>query len=260
MSHSSSPPPLIAVSGRRRSAAGAHDGPAALDRLQVEVYFAGYADRLVEAGGLPVHLPSRVDPVAAMAHVHGLVLSGGTDVDPRLYGAVTRDTTPPVDPVRDAFELRLLAAALERDLPVLAICRGLQLLNISRGGTLHAHLTDHPVGAGRAHDVHLVEGGLAAQLYGPVVPVNSLHHQAVAEVGEGLVVTGCAPDGVAEVLELPGRDVVAVQWHPEQLPTREPVFDWLISAARRRALGRHGVEAASVRAAVDDCWIRLREK
>lgn len=227
--------PLIAVSGRRRSAAGAHDGPAALDRLQVEVYFSGYADRLVEAGAIPVHLPSLVDPDVAVARMDGLVLTGGTDVDPTLYGDVVRDTTPPLDPVRDSFEQRLLEAALQRGLPVLAICRGLQLLNVSCGGTLHAHLADHPVGSGDAHEVRFASGSIAADLYGPSTSVNSLHHQGVARLGSGLVATGWAADGVVEAVEAPGRAVLGVQWHPEQLTRQEPVFGWLVRAAASRA-------------------------
>lgn len=142
--------PLIAVTGRRRGAAGLHLGPPVLDALEIEVYFTGYADHVGAAGGLPVHLPCGIDPRAVIDRVDGLVLSGGTDVDPARYGAATCATTPPLEPERDEFELALLDAALARDLPVLAICRGLQLVNVSRGGTLHAHLADRRrAGSGR---------------------------------------------------------------------------------------------------------------
>lgn len=235
MTSSTALPPLIAVTGRRRSAVGAHDGPAALDLLQVEVYFAGYADSVVAAGGLAVHLPAHADPVASMARMEALILTGGTDVGPALYGDRVRDTTPPLDPVRDAFELRLLAAALERGVPVLAICRGLQLLNVSRGGTLHAHLPAHPVGGDGAHEVRFAENSTLARLYGPATEVNSLHHQSVDMLGSDLVVSGWAPDGIVEAVELPGADVLGVQWHPEQLARQEPVFEWLVSAAAARA-------------------------
>lgn len=223
--------PLIAVTGRRRGAAGLHLGPPVLDALEIEVYFTGYADHVGAAGGLPVHLPCGIDPRAVIDRVDGLVLSGGTDVDPARYGAATCATTPPLEPERDEFELALLDAALARDLPVLAICRGLQLVNVSRGGTLHAHLADHHPASGR-HDVLIEPGSVLHGLHGPVAGVNSLHHQGVDRLGADLVVTARAPDGVVEGLELPGARLLGVQWHPEQLGGRQPVFGWLVDAAR----------------------------
>lgn len=222
--------PLIAVTGRRRSAAGLGLGPPALDALEVEGYFTGYADHIVVAGGLPVYLPSRIDPQEAMDRVDALVLSGGADVDPTRYGAQTCATTSPLEPERDAFELALLDAALARDLPVLAICRGLQLVNVSRGGTLHAHLAEHHPPSGR-HDVLVEPGSMLHDLVGPKAEVNSLHHQAADRLGADLVVTARAPDGVIEGLELPGARLLGVQWHPEQMAGRQPVFGWLVDAA-----------------------------
>lgn len=232
--------PLVAVTGRRRSAAGAHDGPPALDALAVEVYFAGYADRLAAAGAVPVHLASRADPVSAIGRVDALVLSGGTDVAPQLYGDVVRSTTPALDPVRDGFETALLRAALARDLPVLAICRGMQLLNVVLGGTLHPHLEGHPAGRGEVHPVEFAPGCVLRELYGPSVSTNSLHHQSIDVVGAGLMVGGLAPDGVVEAVEMPDRAVIGVQWHPEQLARTEPVFAWLVEAARTRIAARVG--------------------
>ncbi|MGD9531390.1 gamma-glutamyl-gamma-aminobutyrate hydrolase family protein [Pseudonocardia sp.] len=223
--------PLVAVSGRRRSAAGAHEGPAALDRLEVEVYFAGYADRIAAAGALPLHVPARADPEHVAARVDALVLTGGTDVDPALYGGSATPATSVIDRARDDRELALLAAALDRGLPVLAICRGMQLLNVHLGGTLHGHLTAHPLGADGAHEVAFAEGSVLRRVYGPACPVNSLHHQAVAVPGTGLACVGHAPDGLVEAVELPGRDVVGVQWHPEQLAHQDPLFGWLVAAA-----------------------------
>lgn len=221
-------PPLVAVSGRRRTAAGAHDGPPALDVLEVEVYFAGYADRLAAAGALPLHVPARTDPVAVVARVDALVLTGGSDVDPALYGQAPPPDVRP-DRVRDDRELALLAAALDRGIPVLAICRGMQLLNVHLGGTLVPHLTDHPLGGDGAHEVRFAAGSLLHGVYGPACSVNSLHHQAVGALGAGLACVGHAPDGVVEAVELPGRDVVGVQWHPEQLARPDPVFAWLVT-------------------------------
>ena len=229
-------PPLVAVTGRRRPAAGVHDGPPQLDLLEVEVYFAGYADKLIAAGGLPLHVPAGADPAAVAARADALVLTGGTDVDPALYGEEPHPTVR-FDRARDDRELALLAAALDRDLPVLAICRGLQLLNVHLGGTLHQHLPDHPVGAEGVHEVRFAEGSRLHEVYGPRCLVNSLHHQAVATPGRGVVCVGHAPDGVVEAVEVPGRGVIGVQWHPEQLARVEPVFAWLVTAASSRCDG-----------------------
>jgi len=223
----------VAVSGRRRAAAGAHDGPPQLDQLEVEVYFAGYADELAAAGALPVHVAAGVDPAALVARVDALVLTGGTDVDPALYGEEPHPTVR-VDRARDDRELALLAAALDRELPVLAICRGLQLLNVHLGGTLHQHLAAHPVGGDGVHEVRFAAGSVLRGVYGPRCPGNSLHHQAVATAGAGLACVGHAPDGVVEAVELTGRPVVGVQWHPEQLTRPDPIFAWLVSAASSR--------------------------
>lgn len=152
------------------------------------------------------------------------------------------------EPTRDRWELELLRAALDRELPVLAICRGLQLLNVACGGTIVADL---PAGAGddharfggsrrdRVHPVALDEGSLAASVYGPSVLVNSLHHQAVDRLGDALVAVGTSPDGTVEALELPGRAVLAVQWHPESLPA-DPGPVWLVGAAADRSAQRNG--------------------
>ena len=226
----------MAVSGRRRLAAGAHDGPPQLDQLEVEVYFAGYADKLAAAGALPVHVPAGADPGAVAARVDALVLTGGTDVDPALYGEEPHPSVR-VDRARDDRELALLAAALERGLPVLAICRGLQLLNVTSAARLHQHLAAHPVGGDGVHEVRFAADNTLRGIYGPRCPVNSLHHQAVAAPGAGLACVGHAPDGVVEAVELTGRPVVGVQWHPEQLDRLEPVFAWLVSAAASRETG-----------------------
>lgn len=223
-------PPIVGVSGRRRLAAGAHDGPAALDELDVEVYFAGYADRLADAGALPLHVPVRADADEVVARVDALVLTGGSDVDPDLYGAAPLPGALH-DRGRDLREMALLAAALDRGIPVLAICRGLQLLNVHLGGTLVQHLDDHPLGRDAAHEVTFTPGSILHSVYGPSVLVNSLHHQAVAQPGDGVRYVGHAPDGVVEAAELRGRDVVGVQWHPEQLDHRDPVFAWVTDVA-----------------------------
>lgn len=222
--------PLIAVTGRRRPGNRTRTGPPGLDMLDADVYFSGYADQVASAGGLAVHLPSRADPEAVMDIMDALVLTGGADVDPARYGAVAGPATPAPDPDRDTFELSLLAAALQRGRPVLAICRGLQLLNVSRGGTLHGHLAEHPVGPW--HEVLTTPGSIVGELYGAATSANSLHHQGVDQLGHDLVATARAADSVIEAIELPGADLLAVQWHPEHMDGPQPVFSWLVKTAR----------------------------
>lgn len=229
------------MTGRRRCARGIHSGPPSLDVLDVDLHFTGYAEHVGAAGGIAVQLPSGTDPSAVLDRMDGLVLTGGADVDPARYGAPTSSTAVPSEPDRDEMELALLDAALARELPVLAICRGLQLVNVARGGTLHAHLAEHAIGT--SHEVRVEPGSTLDGLYGPATTVNSLHHQGVDRLGGDLVVTARAPDGVVEAVELPGVALLGVQWHPEQLTDPQPVFGWLVDAARRYA-GRSGAPAS----------------
>jgi len=162
----------------------------------------------------------------------GLLLMGGTDVNPRLYGAPPQPETDQPDDERDALELKALEEALRKNVPVLAICRGLQLLNVHCGGTLIQHLAsprhdpaEIPDRGAAAHEVAIEPDSLLAQIAGATRwQVNSRHHQAVAKIGSGLQVSARdAADGTIEGLELPGkRFVVAVQWHPEDQLTRFP--------------------------------------
>jgi putative glutamine amidotransferase len=144
-----------------------------------------------------------------------VILAGGNDIDPAHYGQDPDPQLGPLDPTRDVYELDIAWAALRRDLPILAICRGMQLLNVACGGTLRQHLDGH---RDVFHSVTAEPGSRLAQIMGQTVfAVNSRHHQALDQLGEGLVVT--ARDGdVIEAAEMPGRRfVVAVQWHPEDL-------------------------------------------
>jgi putative glutamine amidotransferase len=223
--------PVIAGPVRRRP------GPAT-DPPMVD--FTGYAAHVAAAGGLAVHLPGRTDPDLATDRLDGPVLSSGTDVDPTRYGAMACSTTPPLDPERDAAELALLDAALARGRPVLAICRGIQLVNVGRGGTLHDHLAAHPDAfpPGTRHEVLVEPGSTLGRLYGASARVNSLHHQGIDRLGRDLVVTTRAPDGAVEGIELPGTALLGVQWHPEHLSAPQPVFRWLVDAARQH-VGAH---------------------
>lgn len=230
-------PPLIAVTGRANVAA-AMGAPYSFASAPLDVYLSEYAHAVSAAGGLPVHLPLGVDD-RVLDHVGGLVLVGGDDVDPRLYGQAPGPHSGLIDPARDAFELRMLRGAIARGIPVLAICRGMQLLNVARGGTLIQHLA---AGEGeshgshvyprqtRVHDVVTEAGSILREQYGPAVRVNSFHHQAVDALGEGVVVTARAADGVIEGVEVTGHRVVGVQWHPEVF-IEDPIFTWLTDAA-----------------------------
>lgn len=207
----------------------------------VDLHFSDYSHAVVAAGGVPVGL-SRDAPVEAVVErMDGLVLSGGADIDPARYGKELSADCGTVEDERDAWELALFGAALERGVPVFGVCRGIQLVNVACGGTLVQHLQPE-AGDGHSrldvardevvHTVKLVPGSLAATLYGTEIAVNSLHHQAVDEVGTGAIASGHSPDGTVEALEMPGRPVFAVQWHPEMLRAHpDPGFLWLVDQA-----------------------------
>jgi putative glutamine amidotransferase len=160
--------------------------------------------------------------------LYGLLLTGGTDINPRRYGQAPIEETQPADDARDDMEFGLLGEALAMDLPVFAICRGMQLLNIHLHGTLHQHLAslsihrqvfpgDPPGRQRTVHNVDLKPNTILAAVVGqPSVPVNSRHHQAVDRLGPGVIVSGVSEDGITEAIEYPARRfVLGVQWHPE---------------------------------------------
>ncbi len=209
-----------------------------------------YIEAIQQAGGIALIIPPDPalveDPSPLLDRIDALMLAGGSDIDPSRYGesraAATDHTTPP----RDDLELALARGALERDLPVLGICRGLQLLNVARGGTLRQHLPDiagvkpqHRRNAGtfvgNEHEVALVPGSLAAAVAGETVHSTlSHHHQAVGTLGRGLIVTGTADDGVIEAIEDPGLGYcLGVQWHPEA-DADSPIIGTLVEEARAR--------------------------
>ena len=165
----------------------------------------------------------------------GLVLTGGTDLDPALYRQEKDPRAADPDTERDHLELQLVREALSRDLPVLAICRGFQLFNVAHvGGTLVQHLEGHRLENNATHNAEIIEGTrLAAILGAGVHPVNSRNHQSVAVVGARLTVSARAADGVIEGLELPGRRfAIAVQWHPEDMLEGYPEQRKLFTAFR----------------------------
>ncbi|MEW6637416.1 MAG: gamma-glutamyl-gamma-aminobutyrate hydrolase family protein [Actinomycetota bacterium] len=192
---------------------------------------ARYVQAVQRAGGRPILLPpdpdDAEDPREVLALIDALILTGGAgDLDPALYGEEPHPETGPVQEERDAYELALARAAIERRMPVLGICRGMQVLNVAYGGRLEQHLPDvlgheehrHTPGTFADHEVSLVPGSLAARAAGSeLTPVKSHHHQGIGEVGEGLVVTGKAEDGTIEAIEDPSCPfVLGVLWHPEE--------------------------------------------
>lgn len=228
--------PLIGLTGRRKKAGQLVGTPDVLHDLDGDWFYADYARGVFEAGGLPVNLPLDVDPRLFADRLDGILLSGGADIDAAQYGASSGDGDDPAEPERDAFELSLFSAAAERSLPVLGICRGLQLVNVATGGTLHQHVPAHAgfsqPPATLLHDVEFAPDSVLGSLYEPGHQVNSLHHQTVDQVGDGLRVTA-SHEGSVEGVEHLSMPIVAVQWHPEMLPTRanDPVFSWLVQAA-----------------------------
>jgi putative glutamine amidotransferase len=216
-----------------------------------------YEEAVRRAGGEVRILDYAADPPAdVVGQVDGILLPGGDDVLPSIYGAQAHATFEPAEPGRDAYELELARRAADADVPLFAICRGIQVLNVARGGTLVQDIptelpdpishevrdTPHTI----AHDVWVSEGTLLHTLLrdrieADACPVNSRHHQAVHKLGEGLVVSATAPDGVVEAVEDPSkRFCVGVQWHPENFyRTGEfrALFEAFVNASRER-IGR----------------------
>jgi gamma-glutamyl-gamma-aminobutyrate hydrolase PuuD len=199
-----------------------------------------YLDVVTAAGGIPVVLPPIPLSAGAVDRLDALIISGGPDVDPGRYGAETGPQTVPARAERDEAELAVLSRALERDVPVLAVCRGHQLLNVALGGTLHQHIPDvvghvrhgpEPTAYGEI-EVRTERDTLVRTLVGEEARVRCHHHQAVDRLGEGLRVSARADDDVVEAIELGGqRFVVGVQWHPEQDATDLRLVSGLLRAA-----------------------------
>lgn len=209
-----------------------------------------YVDALRRAGAQPVMVPAldlHTPAAEILGAVSGLLLMGGGDMLPEHYGAEAHSATGDYEPDRDRMEMELAREARLRGTPTLAICRGMQVVNVAYGGTLHQHLPDHPgllqhvdPGAGGAvmHDVRLAPGSRVAGACGTErVYGASLHHQGIDTVGEGLVPTGWAPDGIVEAFESDERDawLVAVQWHPEETAADDEANQRLFDALVERA-------------------------
>lgn len=214
-----------------------------------------YLEALEAAGAIPLVCPPLAPRLAdsLLERVDGVCLSGGPDIDPTTYGADRHEATGPVESGLDEFELALARAADARELPILAICRGMQVLNVARGGSLHQHLPDlvsgDPIqhrqtrpGSEPTHPVTLGDRSRIARiLQRTSAQVNSFHHQAVDRLGHDLVITGRAPDGTVEVIEATDREfVVGVQWHAETLqalPEQAALFTAFVDLARVQLAG-----------------------
>lgn len=236
--------PLIGITGRRMPAGP--DWVAAARGEPLDAHFAAYAGAIARAGGLPVQLPREAAAAELASRLDGVLLAGGEDVSADLYDAAPASGAEHLagvtagDRRRDEHEMELLGAARAAGLPVLGICRGVQLINVALGGTLIGHL-DGPLAAthtawDRPHDEHrhavsTAPGSVIRSLIGETALVNSLHHQAVGRPGDGLVVTARAPDQVPEALESQDGAVLAVQWHPEFQHDQDAVFGWLVRHA-----------------------------
>lgn len=246
--------PLVAVTTSEVRVAGdVHRKPQGdPPRREMALGYA-YVNAVEEGGALPVVLTplhaEAIDPL--LERLGGLCISGGPDLDPAVYGEDAHDKLGPIEPEIDLFELTLVKAAVRRRMPVLAICRGAQVLNVARGGSLEQHLPDlggkvrhrqRRPGSQVTHRVHLEPGSHVARIMdAEQVEVNSFHHQAVKVLGRGLQAVGWSEDGTIEAIEDPRRDfLLGVQWHLESLtdrPEHAALFNAFTEACQRYAAG-----------------------
>jgi putative glutamine amidotransferase len=228
--------PLIGITSYAEQARwGAWDQPAALIPLE-------YVEAVERVGGRALLIPPSLDGIEeTLDALDGVVFSGGPDLDPGLYGSEAHPETNNVRPERDRAELALLEAVLARDMPVLAVCRGSQILNVARGGDLVQHLPEvvgdekhkQTPGVFADHDVDVKEGTQLGSLLGDRAPVKSHHHQGFGKIGEGLTVSAEADDGTIEAVEDPERRfALGVLWHPE-VGEDTTLFESLVEEARR---------------------------
>ncbi len=251
--------PLIGITGRRLAAGSVHSYHSRFGDLHLDVFWSDNARRIHEAGGIPVLLPFESSESEVIDRLDALLVTGGQDVHPDLWGGDLTAVDAGADPRRDAnvhdrerdlYEISLVRAAVDRRLPVLGICRGHQVLNVALGGSLvedipitsviHAAQEPPPNPGTPDHVVTSVEHSLVRDLYGTSFQTNSLHHQAVGECGAGVLATSHTADGCIESIELTGYPVLGVQWHPEWHIDLDPVFPWLVEAARNYLLQTTG--------------------
>jgi putative glutamine amidotransferase len=236
----------------RRPVIGVTAAPLTLAGRATQFVHRDYLEAVAGAGGTALIIPTSgtVEPAGIVRLLDGVVLTGGGDVTPRRYGQEVAPETGGIDPGRDAAELALLAAALDWRTPLLAICRGCQLLNVAMGGSLHQQLpagtgVEHMVPDRRAMPVHGVtldpDSVLAAALGaidgGPIrLGVNSVHHQGIDRLGAGLREAAWSDDGLVEGVVVEDHPVLGVQWHPENMrdaPPQRELFGWLVAQSAR---------------------------
>ncbi len=235
-------PPLVGITSspalRRSPILEVDRSLATLDRAYIDAVTAAEAASVT----LPVQPPGHA--AAAIDRIDALILSGGGDVAPERYGAERHPAVGGVDEARDAWEVALIAQARQRSMPILAICRGLQILNVACGGTLIQHLPEHDDSHphlepgtfdAASHHVQITPGSTMAKVLDTdVVDVNTLHHQAIDRCADDLVVAGVEEHGIVEAVEHPTEPILGVQWHPEliaHLPPHQRLFDWLVQQA-----------------------------
>lgn len=229
--------PLIGLVGRRKKGAAIAGMPEPLHHIDADLYLADYGRGVYAGGGLPLNLPIDIDPAEYIDRIDGLVLTGGTDIAPERYGKEAESDLFAPEPERDELELAMLGLAMDRSIPVLGICRGLQMTNVHGGGTLNQDIPPHARfdidPTAHVHTLTIDPDSVLGGLYGPSRNVNSLHHQTVDRVADGYRVTARAEDGTVEGLEHRELPVVSVQWHPEMMTTRDvdPIFGWLVESA-----------------------------
>jgi len=228
-----------------------------VDKIPERAYVNGtYIRAVQDAGGIPVLLTPHFTPevqAALWQRLDGLILTGGGDIEPERFGEARHPAVDDVSPARDDLEIGLTQRAIGDDVPLFAICRGIQVLNVALGGTLVQDIPSewpnalgHSQKAPRHEPTHAVkvmgEGTRLGRVLGTLeVDVNSMHHQAIKQLGDGLREVAWAPDGIVEGIEMPGEDrfVLGVQWHPEELVGHDQaarnLFAAIVEAARRRA-------------------------
>lgn len=259
---SASGPPLIGVTTSEvRTAESVNPTPEGEPPRREMALGLTYLKALEAAGALPVVIPPLdLNAIESLLdRFDGICLSGGPDLDPETYGAEPHPDLGPVEPDLDRFELAIAGAADRRGVPLFAICRGTQALNIVRGGTLHQHIPERAGDIGHrqteagdvaTHDVSIAPDSRLAEILGTTeLDVNSFHHQAIDRVGDGLVVTAKAPDGEVEAVEDPSRDfLLGVQWHAETMVHRSEDCDLFRSFVEASAAHRdaHGDRTGAV--------------
>jgi putative glutamine amidotransferase len=227
------------------------------DKVLINMHEA-YVQSVVKAGGVPVLIPTGISPSSwanILSHLSGVLITGGADVDPARYHGEHHPTVYGIDPDRDALEIFLVQQCAQANLPLLGICRGIQVINVALGGTLYADIVSYKPGALKhdwfpdwprdylAHEIRLVKDSQIINFLSPdhhesdgTIKVNSMHHQGVCDLGPTLKPVAFSPDGLVEAVELVGHPFgVGVQWHPECLPeieTMRALFRGFIDAAK----------------------------